>query len=172
MRKSNTFTTKNSKQTQKLGETLARELKGGEILALTGELGSGKTTFAQGVLKGLGAKGPHTSPTFVVLKHYKIKKLHKSSAFPLRQASCRNSSKPSFLQNVYHLDCYRVRPKDILELGWEEIIADKKNVIIVEWAERIKSIIPKYAIWLEFEHLKGDERKIIIKSQYQNPNVK
>ena len=56
MSNTNIFTTNSSKQTQKLGETLAKELKRGEIICLSGELGSGKTTFAQGVLKELGAK--------------------------------------------------------------------------------------------------------------------
>ena len=136
----NSFITKNSKQTQKLGEILAKELKGGEIICLSGELGSGKTTFAQGILKGLGAKGPYTSPTFVVMKYYKVES-----------------------RSIYHIDAYRVGPKDILDLGWEEIIASKNNIIIVEWAERIKAIIPKGSMWLKFRHLKDDEREISVK---------
>jgi len=149
-----------------MGEILAKELKGCEIICLFGDLGSGKTTFAQGVLKGLGAKKPYTSPTFVVMKQYRIPKSFQSSAFPLRQTSRRNSSKPSFIQtlkNIYHIDAYRVRSKDLLELGWEEIISNKNNIVIVEWAERIKNIIPQNAIWIGFEHLKADERKISIK---------
>ena len=66
------FIAKSAQETKKLGELLAKELRGGEIISLTGELGSGKTTFAQGVLRGLGAKGPYTSPTFVVMKKYRI----------------------------------------------------------------------------------------------------
>ena len=155
----NSFITNNSIQTSKLGEILAKELRGGEIICLTGELGSGKTTFAQGVLKGLGAKGPYTSPTFVVMKEYRISKSYQSSAFPFLERSSRNSSKPSFIY-AYHIDAYRVGSKDILDLGWEEIIANKNNIIIVEWAERIRAIVPKRAIWLKFEHLKKDERKI------------
>lgn len=134
------FVTTSSKQTRKMGEILAKELKGGEIICLSGELGSGKTTFAQGVLKGLRAKGPYTSPTFVVMKHYKAGR-----------------------RNIYHIDVYRVESKDILDLGWEEIIAGKNNIVIVEWAERIKRIIPRDAIWIKFEHLKDDERKISVK---------
>jgi tRNA threonylcarbamoyladenosine biosynthesis protein TsaE len=153
------FIAKNSRQTQKLGEMLSKELRGGEIICLTGELGSGKTTFSQGVLRGLGAKGPHTSPTFVVMKKYKVK-AHRNLAFSLRQTSCRNSLKPSFIQNIYHLDAYRVGPRDILDLGWKEIISDKKNVIIVEWAERMNKIIPKRAVWIKFKHLKKSEREI------------
>jgi tRNA threonylcarbamoyladenosine biosynthesis protein TsaE len=152
------FITNSSKQTQKMGEILAKELKGGEIICLTGELGSGKTTFAQGVLKGLGAKGPYTSPTFVVMKEYKIQ----SSAFPFLEQSSRNSSKPGFL-HAYHIDTYRVNAQDVLDLGWEEIIFGKNNIVIVEWAERIKSIIPKNAIWLKFKHIESSKRQISVK---------
>ena len=148
----NIFTTNSAKQTQKLGQILAKELKGGGIICLTGELGSGKTTFAQGVLKGLGAKGPYTSPTFLVMKHYKKVKSQKSKVKGTRQ----NSKE----ENIYHIDCYRVKSQDIIDLGWEEIIARKNNIVIVEWAERIKSIMPEDAIWLEFEHIKDDKRKI------------
>ncbi|MCX6766609.1 MAG: tRNA (adenosine(37)-N6)-threonylcarbamoyltransferase complex ATPase subunit type 1 TsaE [Candidatus Moranbacteria bacterium] len=154
------FITNSSKQTQKMGEILAKELKGGEIICLTGELGSGKTTFAQGVLKGLGARKPYTSPTFVVMKHYKI--FNKVRPFPSSSEAVRIPQGQT-LKNVYHIDAYRVGSKDILDLGLEEIITGKNNIVIVEWAERIKSIIPKNAIWLGFEHLKDDERKISIK---------
>lgn len=150
------FVTDNSRQTQKLGEMLAHELHGGEVICLTGDLGSGKTTFAQGMLKGLGVKGPYTSPTFVVMKHYK------------RKTTTQNS-KP---ENVYHLDAYRVVAQDISDLGWKEIISNKNNIAIVEWAERIRRIIPKRAIWLKFEHREGDERKIIFSSKCKAQNAK
>ena len=155
-----TFITNNSKQTRKLGELLASELREGEIICLSGELGSGKTTFSQGVLKGLGAKGPYTSPTFLVMKHYKKEIPNKSKITK------------SKIRNIYHFDMYRVGPKDILDLGWEEIIADKNNVVIVEWAERIKSIVPKRAVWIKFGHRGKNDREITIKSQCQNPNDK
>lgn len=140
------FTTTSAGQTRKLGELMAKELRGGEIICLIGELGSGKTTFAQGALKGLGAAGPHTSPTFIVMKQYRSKDQS-------RKGGTRT-------KNVYHVDAYRVHAQDVLNLGWEEIVADKKNIVIVEWAERIKSIIPERAVWLKFEHIDGDQRKI------------
>ena len=148
----NIFTTSSPGQTRKMGELLAAELRGGEIVCLTGELGSGKTTFAQGALKGLGAKGPYTSPTFVVMKRYKLK----------AQNSKRKTTTQSLkLSNAYHVDVYRVRPKDILDLGWGEVIDDKKNIVIVEWAERIRKIIPKRAIWIKFNHKGEDKRGIV-----------
>ena len=152
-----TFITNNSKQTQELGERLAGELQGGEIICLSGELGSGKTTFTQGVLKGLGAKGPHTSPTFIVMRHYNKEITNSKSQIP-------NKSKitKSKIQNIYHIDAYRVSAKDILALGWEEIISNEENVVIVEWAEKIKSIVPKRAVWIKFDHKGRNRREITI----------
>lgn len=136
-----TIITKNSRETQELGKKLAGKMQGGEVVCLSGELGSGKTTFTQGFLKELGAKGPYTSPTFLIMKEYKLKD-----------------------KTIYHIDAYRVGEKDILNLGWEEIIADKKNVVIVEWAERIKNIVPKNALWVKFEWINENERRINLKS--------
>lgn len=151
-----TFITNNSKQTRKLGELLTSELRGGEIICLMGELGSGKTTFSQGILKGLGAKGPYTSPTFVVMKQYRVMQTPPPPP-PLTKGG---DKKGGGIRNIFHIDAYRVGAKDILALSWEEIIADKSNIIIVEWAERIKSIIPKNAIWMKFEYLGKNRRKI------------
>jgi tRNA threonylcarbamoyladenosine biosynthesis protein TsaE len=139
------YITYNFNQTQKIGEMLAKELRGGETICMIGDLGSGKTTFAQGMLKGLGVKGPYTSPTFLVIKHYQNPK--------------------SKIQNVDHIDAYRVNSKDILDLGWKEIIADPKNVVIIEWAEKIKNIIPKSVVWINFIWKGENEREIIISSK-------
>jgi len=138
-----TFFTENSKQTQKLGEMLAKEIKSDNIVCLEGNLGTGKTTFAQGFLKGLGVRGPYTSPTFVILKYYKSRKLKTI--------------------NIFHIDAYRVSAKDILNLGWQEIVARKDNIIIIEWADRIKKIIPRRSIWIKFQWLSENKRKIIFK---------
>lgn len=144
------FTTKNSKETQMLGKMLAEEFKNGGVIALEGELGSGKTTFTQGFLKGLKAEGPYTSPTFIVMKHYNI--------------TCNIKHETKFkIQNAYHIDAYRVKAKDTLSLGWDEIVADKNNVIIVEWADRIRKIIPAQAIWIKFKWVEEKKRKIIFR---------
>lgn len=127
------FITTSKTQTQKLGEELAKELRGGEIICLSGELGAGKTTFTQGLLKGLKATGPYTSPTFVVMKKY---------------------------EHIYHIDAYRIKDTDLLELGWEELLADKKNIIIIEWAERVRKIIPDNAIWIKFKWLDENKREL------------
>ncbi|MCX6763681.1 MAG: tRNA (adenosine(37)-N6)-threonylcarbamoyltransferase complex ATPase subunit type 1 TsaE [Candidatus Moranbacteria bacterium] len=137
-----TYITNNSKETQKLGEMLAQEIKGGQIICLTGDLGSGKTTFTQGFLKGLKVKGPYTSPTFLIMKKYD--------------------------KNIYHIDAYRVKAKDILALGWEEMVKDNPpaggSVIIIEWADRLKKIIPTPpaggSIWIKFKWLGENKREI------------
>ena len=130
------YITQNSKETQKLGEILAREIKGGQIICLTGDLGAGKTTFTQGFLKGLKVKGPYTSPTFLIIKKYG--------------------------QYIYHIDAYRVKAKDILNLGWEEMLQNKKNIIIIEWADRIKKIIPPNAVWIKFKWLDENKREMTL----------
>lgn len=144
------FTTLGKNQTQKLGELLAKELQGGEIICLSGDLGSGKTTFTQGLLKGLKIKGPYTSPTFVVMKHYKKK-------LPATQYQL--PDKPKSL-NIYHIDAYRIKTNDLLELGWKEFAGEKNSIIIIEWAERIKKIIPKNATRIKFNWISKNEREL------------
>jgi len=139
--------TKDAKETQKIGSFLAEEIKKEKkiknkavIIALEGDLGGGKTTFVQGFTKGLGLKDNITSPTFVILKKYEISNL-----------------------GLYHIDCYRIKDEDLLELGFNEIINNDKNIIIIEWAERVKKILPKNTFWLKFEYLDKNKRRIIIK---------
>ncbi|HAT73670.1 MAG: hypothetical protein US30_C0007G0013 [Candidatus Moranbacteria bacterium GW2011_GWF2_36_839] len=156
-----TLITTNSKQTQKLGELLARELRGGEVICLDGELGAGKTTFTQGLLKGLKIKGPYTSPTFLIIKHYK-----KEFPIPNFQFPNKSQNPKSKIQNIYHIDAYRVGVQDILDLGFEEILSNKKNIIIIEWAKRIKKIIPSNAVWVDFEWLEENKRKITFKAKF------
>jgi tRNA threonylcarbamoyladenosine biosynthesis protein TsaE len=165
------FTTNNSKQTQKLGEILAEEIishqkrtdrsqpkrpkadrpLGALVICLEGDLGSGKTTFTQGLLKGLGARGPYTSPTFVIMKKYQP---HPTP--PLTEGRGLGGG-------VFHIDAYRVSGKDILNLGWKELVAEKNNVIIIEWADRIRKIIPRGALWIKFEWVDENKRRVIFK---------
>lgn len=126
--------TNNFEETQKLGTEFAAQIKMGGVLCLEGELGAGKTTFTQGLLGGLGCEGPFTSPTFVLMKKYK--------------------------ENIYHLDAYRISEDDLDNLGWEELISEEKNIIIIEWPERIKSKIPQKAKWINFSWLDENKRQI------------
>jgi tRNA threonylcarbamoyladenosine biosynthesis protein TsaE len=153
----NKFITTNKIQTQKLGEILAKEIGDEKVICLSGDLGSGKTTFTQGFLKGLKIKGPYTSPTFLIMKHYKKELPISKSQFP-NKFKIQNSKFK--IINIYHIDAYRINIKDLLGLGWEEMITDKNNISIIEWAERVKKIIPKNAIWIKFKWLDENRREL------------
>jgi tRNA threonylcarbamoyladenosine biosynthesis protein TsaE len=139
-------------ETKKTGEILAKKIlkskndKKAKVLALEGDLGGGKTTFLQGFAKGLGVKDKILSPTFVLMKKFEIPKNKK-------------------FKNFYHLDCYRIKnSKEILELEFKEIVFNPQNIIAIEWAERIKGILPSNKILLKFIFLNKKNRKIWIKN--------
>ncbi len=145
------FTTTSAIQTKKLGEVLASELRGGEIICLAGDLGAGKTTFTQGLLKGLKIKGPYTSPTFSIIKKYE------------KNLKSKISNLKSF--EIYHIDAYRINAKDLLELGFTDFTKQKNSITIVEWPEKIKKLIPTNALWINFEWINEKERKLILSSK-------
>lgn len=115
------------------------------VFALTGDLGSGKTTFVQGFLRALGVRKKITSPTFVLVKRY--------ATGHMQYAHC------------YHVDAYRLKsPRDLEILGFEEILSDPQNIVLIEWAEKIKKLLPENTTWIKFDHRgKHSERKIRIK---------
>jgi tRNA threonylcarbamoyladenosine biosynthesis protein TsaE len=141
-----------SRQTKLLGKILGKEILKAQpqqnsalIIGLKGDLGSGKTIFAQGLAKGLGIKEKILSPTFVILKKFQV------SSFRF--------------QAFYHIDCYRIRePKEILKIGFQEIVADPKNIVAIEWAEKIKSILPKNCPMVRFDFIGKTKRKITLKN--------
>lgn len=96
---------------------------GALVVGLYGDLGSGKTAFTQAVAKYLGVKETVTSPTFVIEKIYKLK--------------------GGNFDHLIHIDAYRLKIGDeLLRLGWEEIAKNPKNIIIIEWPERVAEILP------------------------------
>ncbi len=137
-----TFNTFSAKQTQQLAGLILIDLikKSSKdkaiVLALQGDLGSGKTTFVQGLAKSLGIRGRVNSPTFVILKRFR---------------------------NFYHFDCYRInKPEEILGLGWQEIISNPKNIVVIEWPEKIKKFLPKDTIYLKFKFINENQREVKI----------
>ncbi len=145
------FITHSAKETQLIAKGLTEKLKPLKIRALVlgfkGELGTGKTTFIQSLGQTLGIKEKILSPTFVIMKKYRLTNEVANKRF----------------RNFYHIDCYRFNePKEFLELGFGEIVKNPQNLVVIEWAEKIKKILPAQTIWLEFEHLGGDKRKIKI----------
>ena len=142
--------TNSYQQTKKTGEILAKEIlktkfkKSALVVGLEGDLGSGKTTFLKGFAKGLGIKEKILSPTFIIMRKFEI----------------RNSK----FENFIHIDCYRIKgPKEILALGFKEIISYPKNIVAIEWADKIKKILPKNSLILKFQFLNKNSRKICLK---------
>ncbi len=138
--------TQAASETQELGRKIGSNLKGGEILALTGDLGSGKTTFIQGLAEGLGAKTRIISPTFILMRTYE---LPEEKAF-------------------YHIDLYRIEhnlESEIENLGIPDIWGKKDNIVAIEWAEKIKDLLPKSVTWIKFEDLGEEKRKIVVENE-------
>jgi tRNA threonylcarbamoyladenosine biosynthesis protein TsaE len=150
-----------SDETKKLGEKIAQKIakdktrkcaNGAFVIALTGDLGSGKTTFVQGFLRGLGIKKRVTSPTFIIFRRFGINS----------GKNIRGAIREKNFKNVYHVDAYRLKKaKDLSVLGFKEILDDPRNIVLVEWAEKMKKILPRKALWIKFRHgKKENERKI------------
>lgn len=146
---------KSEKQTQKIGEKLAKRLKGGEIIALSGDLGGGKTTFVKGLAKGLGIRGLVTSPSFVLLREY-----------PLPNRLIIQSSNHL---SLVHIDLYRLKSLEEIEsLGLSEFLGKKDKICVIEWAEKMKGYLkglPAKLIWVEFEYIERNLRKIKFKNK-------
>jgi len=148
--------TKNQKETIELGEKIARGLRGGEILALEGNLGAGKTTLIKGIARGLGIKKSITSPTFVLMKVYKSTDTHGFLTDRRRYK----------IKNLVHVDAYRLKDeKGLIEIGIGDYLGEKDSVAVIEWAERVKKIFKgKKIIKIKLGlGKKEDERKIILK---------
>ena len=149
-----TYRTYSSKETKVLGAIFAERIikfgsdKTAKTICLKGDLGAGKTTFAQGFLKALGARGRVTSPTFVLMKR-----------FPLSNIV----SKKAGLTRAYHIDAYRFRAAHESDaLGLKKIFKDPRAIVIVEWPERLKSILPRTKTDIRFKHGKREQERVII----------
>ncbi len=132
------YITRTAVQTRKLGEKIALRLEPGDVLALCGQLGAGKTCLTQGISKALGVDKsvPVTSPTFTIVNEYQGK------------------------VNIYHIDFYRIQTDAEFYLsGLEEFFADDA-ITVVEWADRHPEIIPDNAVWVSIEIGEGNHRKI------------
>lgn len=118
------------------------------VVTLSGELGAGKTTFAQALAKALSVEEDVTSPTFVIEKIYQL-------------------SGQKF-ERLIHIDAYRLEnPHELESLGWREIAADPANLIVLEWPERVLQLIPADAMSIRFD-IAGDERTISINGKESN----
>lgn len=130
--------TSGAAETRRLGRTVAKQLRAGDVIGLYGNLGAGKTVFTQGLCEGLGLAGEQvTSPTFSLLHEYD------GGTWP-----------------VYHFDAYRIETLDeFFDLGYEEYFFGN-GVCIIEWAERIEPLLPPETLRFRMKHETGNERSI------------
>ncbi|OGY93953.1 MAG: tRNA (adenosine(37)-N6)-threonylcarbamoyltransferase complex ATPase subunit type 1 TsaE [Candidatus Komeilibacteria bacterium RIFOXYC1_FULL_37_11] len=136
------YTVKNLTETKKIATQLAKELVGGELLALTGNLGAGKTAFIQALAKTLGVKENITSPTFVLMKVYDIK---------YRKA-----------KKFVHVDCYRLSGhEDLFDIGLGDYLNYDTVIVAIEWADKIANL-PDRTIRINMELVENNKRKITV----------
>lgn len=127
------------KETEKIAEEFSKELKGGEVIAFTGNLGMGKTCFTRGLARGLGFKGEVTSPTFALINEYRGGRL-----------------------DVFHFDMYRVSGwDDLYSTGYFDYL-DEGGVTVVEWSENISSALSEDTIYINIEVTGESSRRITI----------
>lgn len=140
--------TKSAQETRAIARAFARaileEIKTGKkavVIRLVGHLGAGKTTFAQGFAVGLGVKEKAKSPTFVLMRQHAIKGKH--------------------FTHFYHLDCYRLEShKEASTIGLKEVLANPHNIVLVEWPEKIKKVLPRTGITIRFTSINEKTRKL------------
>lgn len=127
-----------SEETEALAESIGKCLRGGEVIELNGDVGAGKTTFVGGLARGLGSRDSVSSPTYTVSNVYQ-------GRFPL-----------------YHFDFYRVQDDQLIRNELRDIIKQHTEVLVLEWAESIRSLLPREHITITFKTVSENERNIRI----------
>ena len=132
------FHTKSAAETEALGERLAKALRGGEVIAYTGDLGAGKTAFTRGLARGLGIKERVTSPTFTIVNEYEGGRL------PL-----------------FHFDLYRLGSwEELYDIGWEDYLA-RGGVCAVEWSQRAEELLEEDTIRVDIRRGASEEERVV-----------
>lgn len=137
------FKSASASQTKDFAKNLARDFLNGGIIALSGDLGTGKTTFAQGFAEGLNIKDKIISPTFLIIRQYKI---------------------PNRENYFYHIDLYRLENIDLKSSGLKEILENPGNIVLIEWADKIFEHLPKTAKKIELRKVKEDLHEVNIQN--------
>lgn len=143
------FFSKSAEKTRQIAAKLAKRILSGKrhkdhaiVVALSGDLGAGKTTFAQGFGKALKIKRRVVSPTFIIFRNYLLKSIT--------------------FKSLYHFDLYRIQEnKELSILGFQKILSEPSNIILIEWAEKVKKVLPKDAIRVEFSYGRKKTERII-----------
>ncbi len=125
-------------ETLQLGRQLGQQLKTGQVICLAGTLGAGKTHLTRGLALGWGSDDHPTSPTFGLVNIYQ---------------------RPSDTNRFYHIDCYRLEnSNDVWSLGFADILDDPTGVVVIEWPERIKTVLPTERLWITITQLSDTSR--------------
>ncbi len=143
------YTIHSRDETNKIAEefisTLSPKTNSATVVGLYGDLGAGKTHFAQLVAKILGVEENIVSPTFVIEKIYEL------------QQSVASSQHLGKFKHLIHIDAYRLeKSEELLHLGWNEIISNPENLILIEWPERVLDIMPEH-IKIMIKHLENEQ---------------
>lgn len=137
------FISHNLADTEKIAQNLLSNLGDKSILALSGSLGAGKTTFVKFLAAVLGVKENITSPTFVLLKVYELEK--------------------QFYKKFVHVDCYRLDGnEDLADIGLQDYVSDSSNLVLIEWADKISNLPLDKVLQIKIEILRETSRKFII----------
>ena len=135
------FVTNSVGETQAIAFDIASKVKDGGVVGLFGDLGAGKTTFAQGIAKKLGIKRRVISPSFLIVRAYELDDNRK----------------------FYHIDLYRLGSKgDLRSIGLREIVSEPRNIVLIEWAEKAQHVLPEKRIEVHMEHIGEFQRKLRI----------
>ncbi len=142
-------------ETQKIAALLAEEITKTKnrptaafVVGLEGNLGAGKTAFVQGFARGLGLKHKITSPTFLIVRNYGL----------------RNKNYGRF----YHIDAYRIKKtRELVMLGIKKILTDPQNIVVIEWADKMKRLLPPKTIWAKLKPGRKESERIISFSSWK-----
>ena len=127
----------NENETRAFGLALAKELTPGKVLALVGDLGTGKTTLTRYIAEGLGILDGIQSPTFTIIRE------HRTGRLPL-----------------YHFDVYRLNdPEELLELGYEDYFFGE-GITVVEWADKISRFMPEDTLWIHIDYGESEDGRV------------
>lgn len=141
--KKTVITTTSEQQTESLGRSLAKQRRGGGVIALEGNLGAGKTVLVRGIARGLGFTGLIQSPTFVLMKVYPIDN--------------------RAIHTLVHVDCYRIdHSNDLLAIGLHDYILDPTALVVIEWADKVRELLTPQTMTISFRSLKDKTRRITL----------
>jgi tRNA threonylcarbamoyladenosine biosynthesis protein TsaE len=142
------FFSRSPEQTRRVGMRLGGLLGPGDMVCLQGELGAGKTTLVQGIAQGWGSPDPVSSPSFVLVNHYR---------------------RPDAGQ-LFHLDAYRLdSPQEAEELDLEEMLA--QGSLLVEWPEKVEIVLPADRMWILMEYVAEEHRQLLLKASGERYDV-